>query len=48
MEKLWESYGNFMEFLWDFYGNFYGNFIGQMIQVIENNFSIQQACEITD
>ena len=34
MEKLWESYWNFMEILWDFYGNFYGNFIGQMIQVI--------------
>ena len=34
MGILLESYGNFMEFLWNFYGNFYGNFIEQMIQVI--------------
>ena len=33
MGILLESYGNFMEFLWNFYGNFYGNFIEQMIQV---------------
>ena len=34
MGILWESYGNLMEFLWEFYGIFYGNFIEQMIQVI--------------
>ena len=34
MGILLEFYGNFMEFLWNFYGIFYGNFIEQMIQVI--------------
>ena len=41
MGILLEFYGNFMEFLWNFYGIFYGIFIEQMIQVIILDFLFQ-------